>query len=591
MKLSKTRTLLIGLILALGMTLSVSSVIWASDDITVTLNGEAVSFDQAPVIVNGRTLVPIRAVCEALGADVYWDGTHQVTWIVKNDLKLLLHIGTTTLYTANVDSFMDFFENGDDSATEIPLDVPPQIIGNRTLLPLRAVCEALGATVDWDADSRTVVITCADELINDKNTDIYFFDNYMKYQEDVIFANTTQMRKDEENWRTSSSAPKIYLNSTSGYPIAFGETQPTIDAAGNVFVPASSIPNVFLGGINYTVDGGTVTIQQDGFIEPTTVSVTLGSKTLYKNNAATEMPVAPMMHRGQLYIPLQPIGAALGHYIDYDERFDEFAIYYDAATIYIWNENEDSSENGLRYAIFQGSDTGRSLSELCSHAVSDFAEIKALFNHIPPGDINLYLLYQIKGYKIPYDVADEIEHAIIDRFGYVCGVGQRLISNAPTFIQGTGDYSDEWYSHQLLALGEGDIRNNETQTYRFSCFRSFHAPFSIRVDINTDGTGILTFSMCDRPISAYGGELIQHTTQNLSKAQVDSLLKSVNQNKFWDMPTSIDDLGLDGSMWILEGVSNGNYHIVERWTPRDGEIYELGNLFMKLSGEDLKDIY
>jgi alpha-tubulin suppressor-like RCC1 family protein len=59
----------------------------------------------------------------------------------------------------------------------VNLDVPPQIIGDRTLLPIRAVCEALGASVNWDGNTQTVIITCSQELIDDKNRDVTFFED------------------------------------------------------------------------------------------------------------------------------------------------------------------------------------------------------------------------------------------------------------------------------------------------------------------------------------------------------------------------------------------------------------------------------
>ena len=115
----------------------------AVDDITVTVNGETVVFDQQPIIVDGRTLVPIRAVCEKIGATVDWDSTSETVTISKNTIVLKLTIGSSILQSSK----------GRDE-----LEVPPQIHNGRTLLPIRAVVEALGCDVDWDNDTRTVII-------------------------------------------------------------------------------------------------------------------------------------------------------------------------------------------------------------------------------------------------------------------------------------------------------------------------------------------------------------------------------------------------------------------------------------------------
>ena len=591
--MSKNRVInvFISLVLVLGLIWSVAPLVSANDSVKVMLNGEHIAFDQAPVVENGRVLVPIRAVCEALGADVYWRGSDQTVWIIKNELKLILKIGEKYVQRALVDSHIEFFSSRNKYTTVIELDVASKTINGKAFLPIRAVCEELGAAVGWDESSRTVVITCPEDVINDKNTDIYFFENYMEYVERFRFANTTGTDEEENAFRQSQSSFRIYLNNTGGYPIIFGRYQPIMDQNGMVLVPVSSIPNVFQGGISYSVDGETVTIKQNGFERSTTVKVTIGSNIMYKDDVAIEMESAPMMHLEQIYIPLQPVGEAMEHRVYYDARQNHFAILYCAVTIYVWNENEDSSESGLRYAIFQGVDLEREFSEISSRAVSDFEEIKAQFNRVPPGRIYLGVLYHLRGHKVPYEVKDAVENEIIDRFGCICSILEYLLDEVPQVIQGRSEHADEWYSTQLAALGEGDIRNNEGQTYRFSYFPSFHEQFSIRVDVDADGTGVLTFSMCDGPINAYGGELIKSATLDLSKEQVNKLIESVDKNRFWDLPTNINKLEPDGSMWIVEGVNDGNYHMVERWSPSDGEIYELGNLFIELSGEEVGGLY
>jgi hypothetical protein len=109
--------------------------------IKVTLNGTPLSFDTAPVIVNGRTLVPMRTVFEVLGFEVEWrDGTITA---VKDGRLIQMQIGISEMQA--------------DGRT-IALDTAPQIVDGRTLVPLRAIAEATGADVEWDEDTQTVVI-------------------------------------------------------------------------------------------------------------------------------------------------------------------------------------------------------------------------------------------------------------------------------------------------------------------------------------------------------------------------------------------------------------------------------------------------
>jgi|GEM_PF-3259866 len=117
----------------------------ANDAVSVTINGQPVVFtDQNPEIVDGRTLVPVAGVFQALGFDVLWNGeTRQAT---------LSRIGDVVIITLDSATFTT---NGISHT----LDVPAQSIGGRTMVPIATVLRSVGYEVDWDDDTRTVVIT------------------------------------------------------------------------------------------------------------------------------------------------------------------------------------------------------------------------------------------------------------------------------------------------------------------------------------------------------------------------------------------------------------------------------------------------
>ncbi len=113
----------------------------ATPQIKVTVDNNPVKFDQAPVSQNGRTLVPLRAIFEALGAEVsFADNT--VTG-VKGDTTVRLQLGSKTMYVNDV---------------PVELDVPAQSVNGRTLVPTRAVAQAFNAEVSYDSKTSTVVI-------------------------------------------------------------------------------------------------------------------------------------------------------------------------------------------------------------------------------------------------------------------------------------------------------------------------------------------------------------------------------------------------------------------------------------------------
>ena len=115
------------------------------EDIRVIVNGDEVAFpDQKPAIVNDRTLVPLRAIFEALKAEVAWDDETKTVTSKKGDISISLAINSDQLY-----------QNGMPKT----LDVPAQIMNGRTMVPVRAISEAFHCQVGWDQNTKTVTVT------------------------------------------------------------------------------------------------------------------------------------------------------------------------------------------------------------------------------------------------------------------------------------------------------------------------------------------------------------------------------------------------------------------------------------------------
>ncbi len=112
-------------------------------EISVELNGEKLSFDTAPMLINDRTMVPMRKIFESLGAAVDWDEATQTVTATRGGTVIRLQIGSERMTVGG---------------SEKNLDAPPQLISDRTLVPVRAISESLGADVDWDEASQTVII-------------------------------------------------------------------------------------------------------------------------------------------------------------------------------------------------------------------------------------------------------------------------------------------------------------------------------------------------------------------------------------------------------------------------------------------------
>ena len=139
---------IITLIVCIALVSSITAL--AADEITVSVNGDVLETPIAPQLVNDRTMLPMRAIFEKLGAQDTWIESDQIIFATKGNSLITLQIGTPTMSVQTTDS----------SANNIvTLDTAPYIDGDYTLVPVRAVAEALSARVDWSNETQTVSIT------------------------------------------------------------------------------------------------------------------------------------------------------------------------------------------------------------------------------------------------------------------------------------------------------------------------------------------------------------------------------------------------------------------------------------------------
>ena len=111
--------------------------------INVVVDGYELDFDVAPRVINDRTMVPMRTIFEALGATVSWDSITQSAYAVSGRDTIQITNGEYCMHKNN---------------RLIPLDAPATIIDGRTMVPARAVAEALDCMVEWDGETHTVYI-------------------------------------------------------------------------------------------------------------------------------------------------------------------------------------------------------------------------------------------------------------------------------------------------------------------------------------------------------------------------------------------------------------------------------------------------
>lgn len=114
-------------------------------EITVKIDGKTMTPKDMPAVsIDGRTMLPMRQIATELGCEVVWNEAAQQVYVVNDDYTLVFTINQTTGY-----------QNGE----EFKMDVPPMIVNDRTMLPVRALATALDLDITWDDPSRTVNIT------------------------------------------------------------------------------------------------------------------------------------------------------------------------------------------------------------------------------------------------------------------------------------------------------------------------------------------------------------------------------------------------------------------------------------------------
>lgn len=135
------------IVTAVVASLFFASIACAADDVKVLVNGKQVISDVPATIVSSRTMLPFRAVLNALGVDdksIKWNQQSKSIEVNSGSKYIFLAVGGTIALTND---------------KQITLEVPPYIENGRTFVPVRFISEALGADVQWNADSKTVYIT------------------------------------------------------------------------------------------------------------------------------------------------------------------------------------------------------------------------------------------------------------------------------------------------------------------------------------------------------------------------------------------------------------------------------------------------
>ncbi|HEY0428131.1 MAG TPA: hypothetical protein VGC76_10150 [Pyrinomonadaceae bacterium] len=156
-------------------------------------------------------------------------------------------------------------------------------------------------------------------------------------------------------------------------------------------------------------------------------------------------------------------------------------------------------------------------------------------------------------------------------------------------------FMNDWYGNHLKAMGEKSLLNvsdKNAEIYRFLWLRSFHHPIFVRIERNRTEIKLFTKEL-DGAGGYEPGKVFRSNEVKLKQEEFCDFLKLLEKADYWRLPTKNDDYsGEDGAQWILEGVKENRYHVVDRWTPEKGDYRAACIYLLKLSGVDtdrLKD--
>ncbi|MGC4043562.1 MAG: copper amine oxidase N-terminal domain-containing protein [Armatimonas sp.] len=270
----KNRRNTIALLAAIGAGITITSA--AHADIRVRVNGNNVPFSNTPPqMQEGRVLVPLRGVLEQIGADINWNEATQTVTARMANRTIELPLGSRQ---ATV--------NGET----VSLAVPATRIAGSTMVPLRFLSEALGASVDWNESSQRVDITTDDN------------NNPNRPPRNESWRNGERRDRNNTDGDRNRGDNRIQLM-VNGKDESFGAARPFLKS-GEVMVPLQVMSTLAEFSYRYNPDNQTVVVGEKELRHE------VGSSTARMSGEVHDLHATSEMRNGILYVPLDFVSLA-----------------------------------------------------------------------------------------------------------------------------------------------------------------------------------------------------------------------------------------------------------------------------------------
>jgi hypothetical protein len=146
------------------------------------------------------------------------------------------------------------------------------------------------------------------------------------------------------------------------------------------------------------------------------------------------------------------------------------------------------------------------------------------------------------------------------------------------------DHSAHWYGGHLSAAGERPIFANRRSTLRFTWLRTFDAPVVVRIDRTGDGAVLMTATELSGQGGYEPGTVARRVERRLSAQETAALDQMLRETDVLAQAPIECAIGLDGAQWVVESAGPSGYRFVERQSPSDGPVRELGLHLLALTG-------
>jgi len=197
--------------------LSFASVM-AADDISIFINGKKLITDTPPRIINGRTMIPLRDVSEAIDCTVTWFAPEKRVDIYspyKGSLVLSLYVDSTAIKQYIYDSL-----TGDTFIFDYYMGPAPVIVDGKTFVPMRVIAETIGFKVKWDANTKTANLQSLKIATIEQAKDILYEKHNVKSE--LFYPMELDILDDNDNpcygfvFENGDSYRYVWINSMTG---------------------------------------------------------------------------------------------------------------------------------------------------------------------------------------------------------------------------------------------------------------------------------------------------------------------------------------------------------------------------------------